>query len=399
MQEENRQLHSKVGDLEVVALMARKEATDAKDALKVAHEINSSTIASKDEALKREGEASKLSVTSEANSRSLLNKQSAIESASDRLKTDLAAAIKAAADAQAAAQKDRLAVNDLTDKLNAATIKLGELQTAKDKEYDLLSGQVAASETRVNEHKQKTSSLEASNKKLASEISTKTNELTDKISQLAFEKKLLEDKAVQLDADLNRALKDERDVRTQALSYEQKALAAHQEKETTLSELRVAKAQVESLSAEKKALEEQKRVQYLEIEALKAQALKLQQEKAALEQSVKDVTARSNELNQQLQDVQTQLRVKMGECETLTMRVADLENQMSGVPALKKENLAQKSKLRDLEDLIAALKAENARVTEAELRYANVGRSLLVYNRSILMYNRSLLMYNRSLLM
>jgi len=368
MQEENRQLHSKCGDLEVVAMMAKKEATDAKDAMKVAHDVTASTTASKDEAIKREGEASKQAVASDAQARSVLNKQASLESAYEKLKGELAAALKSASDAQSAAQEDRLAAKDLTDKLNALTIKHGELQNAKDKERELMAGKLAAAEGVTNEQKQKAQQSEASNKKLQLELATKTSELNDKLSQLALEKKLSEDKVAQLDSDLKRSLKDERDVRAQALAYEQKVLAAQQEKETALSELRLAKGQVESLTGEKQKLEADKKAQFLEIEALKASLLDLQQQKAALEQSVKDVTARCNDLNKQLLDVQTQLRVKIGEAETLSMRVSDLENQLSAVPALKKENLAQKSKIRDLDDLNAALRAENARVTEAELK-------------------------------
>jgi len=368
MQEENRQLHSKCGDLEVVSMMSKKEATHAKDALKVAHDINSSTTASKDDAIKREGEASKTSVTSDANARSVLNKQAATEAAYDRLKEELTAAVKAASDAAAAAQKDRLAAKDLTDKLNAIVLKLADLQTAKDKEHDAMTGQLSAAEARITEQKQKAVTLEAGNKKLTSDLTTKSTELNDKISQAALELKLVQNKSMQLDADLKRALADEREVRATALAYEQKVLAAHQEKETTMSELRVAKGQIEALTADKKKLEEEKKTQYLEIQELKARILKLQQEKAGLENALQDTTVRCNELNQQLLDAQTQLRVKTGEAETLSMRVADLENQLSSMPALKKENLAQKSKMRDLEDLIAALKAENARVTEAELK-------------------------------
>jgi len=231
-----------------------------------------------------------------------------------------------------------------------------------------MTGQLSAAEARITEQKQKAVTLEAGNKKLTSDLTTKSTELNDKISQAALELKLVQNKSMQLDADLKRALADEREVRATALAYEQKVLAAHQEKETTMSELRVAKGQIEALTADKKKLEEEKKTQYLEIQELKARILKLQQEKAGLENALQDTTVRCNELNQQLLDAQTQLRVKTGEAETLSMRVADLENQLSSMPALKKENLAQKSKMRDLEDLIAALKAENARVTEAELK-------------------------------
>jgi chromosome segregation ATPase len=368
MQEENRQLHSKCGDLEVVAMMAKKEATDAKDALTVAHEINASTTSSKDEAIKREGEASKNSVASDANARSILNKQISVESAYDRLKEELAAAVKAANDAEAMAQKDRLAAHDLSNKLNDMTIRLGELKTAKENECALLVAQLSEAEARANDSKQKSAAAEASLQRVSSELTTVNADFTNKLSQANLEKKVVMDKAAQLEADLKRALRDEKDVRAQLLDYEAKVLSSHQEKETTLSELRVAKGQVESLTAENKQLAAEKKAQYLEIEALKAELLKLTQEKSALENSVKDITSRCNEINQQLLDVQTQLRVKAGEAETLAMRVADLENQLSGIPALKKENLAQKSKLRDLEDLSAALKAENARVTEAELK-------------------------------
>jgi len=368
MQQENRQLHSKNGDLEVVAMMAKKEATDAKDAMKVANDVTVSTTASKDAAITREGEASKKSVSSEAQAQSVANKYASLEAAYQMLKQELAAALKSASDAQNVAQNDRLAAKDLTDKLGALKIKHGDLQVAKDQEYDLMAGKVAAAEGVANEQKLKTQQIEASIKKLQLEMASKTSELNDKVSQLALEKKMLEDKAEQLDSDLKRSLKDERDVRAQILAHEQKVLAAQQEKETALSELRLAKGQIESLTGQKQKLEADKKEQFLEIEALKASVLDLQQHKAALEQSVKDVTARCNNLNQQLQDAQTQLRVKVGEFETLTMRVSDLENQLSGVPALKKEVLAQKSKIRDLEDLTAALKVENARVTEAELK-------------------------------
>ena len=368
MQEENRQLHSKCGDLEVVAMMAKKEATDAKDALTVAHDINTSTTSSKDEAIKREGEASKLSVVSEANARSLVNKQASIESAYERLKEELAVAVMTANEAEGAAQKDRLAAKDVTNKLNDLTIRLGELQTSKDNEVSVLVAQLSEAEARVSESKQKAAAAEAIQKKVSSELTTVSNDLNGKLSQAGLEKKVVMDKAAQLEADLKRALKEEKEVRAQLSDYEQRVLSAHQEKETTLSELRVAKGQVESLSAENKQLAAEKKTLYLEVEALKAEVLKLTQEKSALDQSVKDITSRCNELSQQLMDVQTQLRVKVGEAETLAMRVADLENQLSSIPALKKETLAQKSKVRDLEDLVAALKAENARVTEAELK-------------------------------
>ena len=368
MQEENRLLHSKCGDLEVVALMAKKEATDAKDSLKVAHDINSSTTASKDEAIKREGEASRTSVTSDAQARSMLNKQASTQAAYDRLKEELGAAVKTASDAAAAAQKDRLAVKDLTDKLNAMTLKLGDVQAAKDKHDDLLASQLSAAESRVTEQKQKIATMEASNLKLASDLTSKSTELNDAISQAALELNLARDKSMQLDADLKRALADEREVRATMLSFEAKVLAAHQEKETSLSQLRLAKSQIEALMTDKTQLEHGNQAQYLEIQVQKAEILKVKQEKTGIEKAVLDMTARCNELNQQLLAVQTQLRVKTGEAETLSMRVADLENQLSSMPALKKEVLAQKSRIRDLEDLIAALKAENARVTEAELK-------------------------------
>ena len=98
-----------------------------------------------------------------------------------------------------------------------------------------------------------------------------SNDLNGKISQAALEKKVVMDKAAQLEADLKRALKDEKEVRAQVSDYEQRVLSAHQEKETTLSELRVAKGQVESLSAENKQLAAEKKALYLEVEALKAE--------------------------------------------------------------------------------------------------------------------------------
>jgi C-terminal processing protease CtpA/Prc len=97
-----------------------------------------------------------------------------------------------------------------------------------------------------------------------------------------------------------------------------------------------------------------------------------------LDQSLKDATIRSNELNQQLLEVQHKLRVKVGECETLSMRVADLENQIMEIATLKKENLEFRSKIRDLEDLTKSLKAENMRVSEAETKAREKLRECLV---------------------
>lgn len=364
----NGDLHASNGKLEAAVMVSKKAQQEAVDALALAQEVTASANASKEQAIKREGEATKISVASDANAQSAMNKQTSVEASYGRLKEELAAAVKTAADAQAATQKDKLARKELSSEVSALTQRLSELQAAKDQERELLTGQLTVAEGRINDQKQKVAGLENNCKKLSSELLTTSAELNDKIAQSALEKKVLEGRLTQLEADLKRALSDERDVRSQALAYEQKVLAAHQEKETTLSELRVAKGQIESLTDAKNKLEAQSKAQYLEGEALKVALLKGKQENSAMEQTIQDLTTKCTELNRQISDVQTQLRTKTNEAEMLGLRVADLESQLESVPALKKENLTRKGKIRDLEDVVAALKAENARITEAELK-------------------------------
>jgi C-terminal processing protease CtpA/Prc len=378
MQEENKQLHARCGDLEVAVVVAKKEAQDAKDAVAVAHDINAGITASKDEAIKREGVATKQFVAREAEFHRAINDAETQDATIARLKIDLSAATKSASVAEATAQKERLAAQDLSEQLKAFNLKYSALEQFGVKEIENLRTQMAAAQGQATESKQRAASFEVNNNKLSSELNIMSNDLNGKISQLDLEKKQLEDRLKQKEGDLKTALASEREVKANVQAMEQKLMASLQEKDTTLSELRVAKSQIEALNRDKKTLEAETKERFMEIEKLKASFLKLEQERALLDQSLKDATVRSNELNQQLLDVQHKLRVKVGECETLSMRVADLENQINEIPTLKKENLEFRSKIRDLEDLTKSLKAENMRVSEAETKAREKLRECLV---------------------
>ena len=83
-------------------MVSKKAQQEAVDALALAQEVTASANASKEQAIKREGEATKISVASDANAQSAMNKQTSVEASYGRLKEELAAAVKTAADAQAA---------------------------------------------------------------------------------------------------------------------------------------------------------------------------------------------------------------------------------------------------------------------------------------------------------